>query len=123
MQGKRATPVRTSPLKDLEQLDRGGHLVVNTSKEVAGKGRRPDPILELQLAMATSSINHEYALMELEETPDRERQEELLHYLGQCREKYDEARTRLSLLTPMSVAQFEQDLAYQKKTTLRQYHD
>lgn len=122
MNGKRPEYIRTRTAKDLDELDKGGHLMVSTSKELPSRSKRPDPILELQLAMATSSINHEYALIEIEQTVDRDRLEELEHYLDQCREKYTEARTRLTLLSPTTVEQFERDLAYQKKTTLRQYH-
>lgn len=105
------------------ELDHGGHLLVHSEyPETPPRAKkRNDPILELQLAMATSSINHEYARMEFEETADRERQEELTHYMEECWQKYHQAREQLSQMSPLSVDQFERDLAYQKRTTLQHY--
>ncbi|MBI2346672.1 MAG: hypothetical protein HYV03_07330 [Deltaproteobacteria bacterium] len=81
-----------------------------------------DPLLELQLAMATSSINHAYARIEYDESGDQERREELLHYMDNCREKYLNARDQLSQLSPQTLERFERDLTFQKQTTLSQYH-
>ncbi|MBI4367656.1 MAG: hypothetical protein HY543_12650 [Deltaproteobacteria bacterium] len=94
---------------------------IDAPKTAHGVSKK-DPLLELQLTMATSSINHEYARIEYDETPDRERREELLHYMDGCREKYLEAREQLSLMSPQTVERFEKDLFYQKQTTLSQYH-
>lgn len=85
-------------------------------------GGRKDPVLELQLTMATSSINHEYARMEYDETSDRERREELLHYMEDCREKYLNAREQLLSMSPHTLERFERDLVFQKQTTLSQFH-
>lgn len=79
-------------------------------------------ILNLQLVMATSSVNHEYARMEYEETNDIERKDELMHYMTECREKYDEAREYLLCLNPLTLETFENDLAHQKSTTMVHYH-
>ena len=49
-------------------------------------------LLELQLKMATSSINHEYARMEYDDADDRERRDDLLEYMHDCRRQYFEAR-------------------------------
>lgn len=79
-------------------------------------------IMELQLAMATSSINHEYASIEFGGTPDRQRQEELLAYMHDCRTRYLEAREILERFDPMAVATFEQDLMKQKLETMTEYN-
>ena len=79
-------------------------------------------LLELQLKMATSSINHEYARMEYDDTQSKERQEELLDYMGSCRHEYFEARDRLVTYDPYALEEFEQDLLRQKLQTLSQYH-
>lgn len=79
-------------------------------------------VLKLQLAMATNSINHEYARMEFEDTLDVERKEELLHYMNDCREKYFEARESLQVFDSGAVQEFEADLLMQKRTTLNQFN-
>lgn len=109
-----------------KQLDNGGHIIVarraKDSRLTDNEGNAKDPILELQLAMATSSINHEYARMEFDEAPCRERKEELDYYMDECRQKYLEARDQLKNLSPSTIEQFEADLAFQKNSTLQQYH-
>lgn len=107
----------------VHRIDQGGELRYPSTSEPSPKlTRKKDPILELQLAMATNSINHEYARIEFDESPARDRQEELLDYMDNCRSKYLAARDQLIQLSPLSVEQFEIDLAYQKRTTLQQYH-
>lgn len=108
--------------KGRRHLENGGHLVLATGSSTERSSEERDPILQVQLAMATSSINHEYARMEYDESSDTERREELLHYMDDCRQKYDEAREQLTKMSPTTVEQFERDLAYQKRTTLHQYH-
>lgn len=75
-------------------------------------------LLELQLKMATCSINHEYARMEFEDASDRERREELIEYMNECRERYFEARSELSVHDSYAVAEFEADLMRQKQMML-----
>lgn len=101
-------------------LDNGGQIVVSADTVTSEKAN--DPILELQLSMATSSINHEYARIEYDETTDAERRETLLDYMDQCRAKYTDARTKLTTMSPSIVDQFEAELVQQKKMTLSQYH-
>lgn len=101
-------------------LDNGGQILV--SAETLAPEKVNDPILELQLSMATSSINHEYARIEYDETTDAERRESLLDYMEECRSKYTEARSKLSTVSPSIVDQFEAELVQQKKMTLSQYH-
>ncbi len=79
-------------------------------------------LLGLQLQMATTSVNHEYARMEFDETGDYERKEELMNYMTECRQKYDEARDELSCWNPLILEDFENDLKFQKMTTLKHYH-
>jgi hypothetical protein len=79
-------------------------------------------ILNLQLVMATTSVNHEYARIEYEETADIERKEELMHYMTECRTRYDEARDELSIVNPIVLESFESELATQKQSTMVHYH-
>jgi hypothetical protein len=95
--------------------------VLEEGKKVVPTGSR-EHILNLQLVMATTSVNHEYARMEYEETKDIERKDELMIYMSECREKYDLARDELSCLNPLVLESFEAELAMQKRSTMVHYH-
>lgn len=79
-------------------------------------------LLELQLTMATTSINHEYARIEFDESNDYERREELLNYMSECRGKYLSARNELAKYSPSLLESFEKDLILQKLATITVYH-
>jgi hypothetical protein len=79
-------------------------------------------LLEIQLMMATSSINHEYARMEFDDTDDTERREELLEFMSECRTQYFEAREDLASYDPYALIEFEQDLMHQKQVMLAHYN-
>lgn len=81
-----------------------------------------EKLLELQLTMATTSINHEYARKEFDDSHDYERKEELLNYMSDCRTKYFSARTELARFNPLVLETFERDLLLQKLTTITHYH-
>lgn len=86
------------------------------------RGGNDNAVLQLQLTMATSSINHEYARMEFEDTVDGDRKEELLDYMAACRDKYFEARESLVVYDPHAVQEFEADLFRQKLETLNRFN-
>lgn len=92
-----------------------------SNKKIVKVGSR-EHLLNLQLVMATTSVNHEYARMEYEETIDMERKEELMNFMGECRQKYEDAREELSNLNPLILETFENELVIQKKTTMVHYH-
>lgn len=75
-------------------------------------------LVELQLKMATSSINHEYARLEFDDASDRERRDELMEYMNDCRREYFEARRLLSAYDSNALADFEADLWRQKLLTV-----
>ncbi len=79
-------------------------------------------ILNLQLVMATTSVNHEYARAEYDETRNNDRKDELNVYMAECREKYERAREELACFNPLVLETFENELAMQKKTTMVHYH-
>jgi len=79
-------------------------------------------ILNLQLVMATSSVNHEYARLEYNETNNTDKKDELLQYMADCRFKYEEAREELSCVNPLVLETFEKDLVMQKQSTMVHYH-
>lgn len=93
----------------------------NNEKRAVPVGSR-EHILNLQLVMATTSVNHEYARIEYEESSDIERKEELMCYMSECRDKYDEAREELVVTNPLVLENFETDLARQKHSTMVHYH-
>ncbi|MFA5812837.1 MAG: hypothetical protein WC956_10980 [bacterium] len=79
-------------------------------------------LLELQLRMATCSINHEYARKEFDDAGDREKREDLLEYMHDCRCEYFQARAALAAYDPYALAEFEADLMHQKQVTLTAYN-
>jgi hypothetical protein len=81
-----------------------------------------DALLELQMAMATSSINHEYARIEYEDSMDAERKDELAQFMEDCHKKYSEAREKLARQNPLVLETFEKDLAHQKQSTITHYN-
>lgn len=81
-----------------------------------------DRLLELQMTMATSSINHEYARIEYEDSLDIERKDELLDFMNDCHSKYQEAREKLAVVSPNTLEIFEKDLAHQKQSTITHYN-
>ena len=79
-------------------------------------------LLELQLKMATSSINHEYARIQFDEIEDRGERWDLLDYMQDCHRQYSEARAELMAYDPYALADFEADLMRQKQTTIAHYN-
>lgn len=93
---------------------------MDDGKEVPVGSR--EHLLNLQLIMATTSVNHEYARTEYDEVKSIERKEELMIYMSECWDKYAQAREMLSTLNPIALEEFENDLVFQKKATLTHYH-
>lgn len=91
-----------------------------TSGEKDGEG--DNQVLQLQLTMATSSINHEYARLEFDDTVDQDQREALLDYMNECRQKYFEARQSLMTYDPNAATEFERDLLMQKKKSMGQFN-
>ena len=109
--------------KGSEQIDNGNPtLRIVPIKTGHGSDDRKKALLELQLAMATSSINHEYARREYDDTDSREQKEDLLEYMQDCRFKYFEARESLERFDPHAVLDFEKDLLKQKMETMSEYN-
>lgn len=110
----------------LKKFDEEGPRIVmpmdGGDEELSLEERHEEKMLELQLTMATTSINHEYARMEFDDSADYERKEELLNYMSECRGKYLSARNELAKFNPMVLETFERDLLLQKLTTIKTYH-
>ena len=95
---------------------------ISPINEEGGSEEQAQALLKLQLKMATNSINHEYARMELEGENDYQRCEELLEYMEDCRHEYFGAREELGNYDSYALEEFEKDLMMQKKKTLSQYN-
>jgi hypothetical protein len=113
----------TKMAKKTEQTDSGNPTlrIVPISAE-KGTDEKKKALLELQLTMATSSINHEYARREFDDTDCRETRESLLDYMQDCRIKYFEARESLERFDPGALMDFERDLLKQKVETMSEYN-
>lgn len=109
--------------KKNEKVDRENPTlrIVPLAPEAVSEEKRK-AFLELQLQMATSSINHEYARLEFEDTDCHNKREDLLAYMNDCRIKYFEARETLERFDPHGLIEFEQDLMKQKQTTMTEYN-
>ncbi|PIR20641.1 MAG: hypothetical protein COV45_04880 [Deltaproteobacteria bacterium CG11_big_fil_rev_8_21_14_0_20_47_16] len=95
-------------------------LELENNENLPAKGK--DALLELQMTMATSSINHEYARIEYEDSMDAERKDELVQFMEDCHSKYQEAREKLAATNPQTLESFEKDLAHQKQSTITHYN-
>lgn len=108
-----------------QKIDEEKNVVIemnDVDDELSMEEVHEEKVLELQLTMATSSINHEYARIEYEGCEDYERKEELLAYMTDCRGKYLNARGELEKYNPLVLETFERDLILQKSTTITHYH-
>lgn len=111
---KTKTQLLSDPIEGLSVELHGSEMVtVKTGKDV---------LLELQMAMATSSINHEYARIEYEDSVDAERKDELSQFMEECHKKYNDAREKLAAQSPQTLESFERDLAHQKQSTITHYN-
>jgi hypothetical protein len=107
------------------KMDEGTKLIISLddlNEDLSEEDVHEEKLLELQLTMATTSINHEYARIEFDEADDYERKEELLSYMSECRSKYLAARGELENYNPNILEDFERNLILQKLTTITNYH-
>lgn len=107
------------------EMNEGTKIVISLddlTDELSEEGVPEEKMLELQLTMATTSINHEYAKLEFEDSIDYERKEELLAFMSECRGKYLDARKQLANYNPVALETFERDLILQKLANITHYH-
>ena len=108
--------------KSCETTKDGPAIDINPVANAGATTETRQELLELQLRMATCSINHEYARKEFDDAHDRERREDLLEYMHTCRCEYYQARSALAAYDPYALAEFEADLLRQKQMTLASYN-
>ena len=75
-------------------------------------------LVNLQMVLVTSSMNHEYARKELEKTRSFDKKQALLGRMSHLKSLYFTARKRLSEFHPERLASLEQELRQQKQTVL-----
>jgi hypothetical protein len=75
-------------------------------------------LVNLQMILATSSMNHEYARKAYDKTRSFARRQELLVKMENLKNMYFAARTRLSENHPHRVEAIERELSYQKQAVL-----
>jgi hypothetical protein len=78
-------------------------------------------VLAIQMRMASSSMNHEYARLQYDEMRSPDRKEDLLEYMHDCRRQYYIDRAEFSGVDPYALADFEADLLRQKQFMMSRY--
>ena len=82
-----------------------------------GTQERSD-LVNLQMILATSSMNHEYARKAYDKTRSFARRQELLVKMANLKNMYFAARDRLTVNHPDRVEAIERELSYQKQAVL-----
>ncbi len=77
----------------------------------------PD-LVNLQMVLASSSMNHEYIRQAYEKTRSFARRQELLIQMSNLKNLYFAARTKLAAHHPERLEAIERELNYQKQTVL-----
>jgi hypothetical protein len=78
-------------------------------------------LVNLQMILATSSMNHEYARKAFEKTRSFARRQELLVKMSNLKNMYFAARDRLSANHPDRVEAIEKELSFQKQVVLSEH--
>lgn len=78
---------------------------------------RPD-LVNLQMVLVTSSMNHEYARKALEKTHSYDKKQDLLERMNQLKSLYFSARDKLALTHPERLESLENELRLQKQMVL-----
>ena len=109
-------------MNSMEKKENGTQIRIESLAAAGAADEIQKKLLELQLKMAACSINHEYARIEFEEVDDYSSRQELLDYMGDCRNEYILARTSLEVYDPYALEEFEADLMRQKQAALPHYN-
>lgn len=113
--------IREEEMEEMKEMVLSLDSLEDLADEMSIDEMHEEKVLELQLTMATTSINHEYARIEFDDSVDYEKKEELLNYMSECRGKYLEARGMLATYNPLVLETFERDLVLQKLATITRY--
>ena len=78
-------------------------------------------IVDLQMKMAMTSVNHEYTRKAYDKTRSFMKRQELLLKMAELKQLYFSARDKLAALQPQCLETIENELAYQKQVVLADY--
>lgn len=81
---------------------------------------KPD-LVNLQMILATSSMNHEYARKAFDKTRSFARRQELLTKMANLKNLYFAAREKLVVNHPDRLEAIERELNYQKQAVLSEH--
>lgn len=81
-------------------------------------GEQETDLVNLQMVLVTSSMNHEYARKELDKTRSFDKKQNLLSRMSHLKSLYFEARKRLAKFHPDRLDSLEKELRQQKQTVL-----
>lgn len=88
-------------------------LMESEIKELAGEN-----LVNLQMVLASSSMNHEYVRQAYDRTHSFARKQELLIEMSNLKNLYFAARNKLALHHPERLDAIERELKFQKQTVL-----
>ena len=75
-------------------------------------------LVNLQMILATSSMNHEYTRKAYDKTRSFARKQELLVKMANLKNLYFAARNKLVVQHPEKLEAFERELSFQKQSAL-----
>lgn len=78
-------------------------------------------LVNLQMVLATSSMNHEYMRKAYEKANSHAKKEELLNQMSNLKNVYFAARDKLALHHPERLEAIEKELNYQKQAVLSEH--
>lgn len=78
-------------------------------------------LVNLQMILATSSMNHEYARKAYEKTNSFARRQELMVKMSNLKNLYFAARNKLAIHHPERLEVIERELTHQKQTVLSEH--
>lgn len=81
-------------------------------------GEGDNDLVNLQMVLVTSSMNHEYTRKALSKTRSYGKREDLLARMSHLKRLYFTARQRLAQLQPERLEALENELRLQKQTVL-----
>ncbi len=99
---------------DLSQLSAEEHEAVLRDLATSEK----TDLVNLQMILATSSMNHEYTRKAFEKTRSFARKQELLAKMSNLKNLYFAARNKLAIHNPERLEAIERELSFQKQAVL-----
>jgi hypothetical protein len=100
---------------DQELIEEGGQPI-----DLTQEGR--SDLVNLQMVMVSSSMNHEYVRKAYERCKSYHKQQELLARMSQLKTLYYVARTKLAEAHPDRLEAIEVELSQQKQTVLSDHN-